>query len=303
MDGFPAIAFGTMEGYGCEPEALYEATKHAIEAGYTAIDTAESYASAQHVGRAIRDSGKRDSLWVISKLKGLPCGSYESVRERAQTHLATLGLAAFDVLLVHFPARSELDLSSDPSDDAVPWSFFVENVASAWRNMLQLRADGLAKHVGVSNFYQQHLTELLKHCPQESDRPEVNQIFVDAVHQEAEFVAEMQALGLRVMAYRVAAFAGVYGMIEDVSSALAEVAKEASLGGTQELLVAWAAGRGLTPVVKSTNVDHLKGNLAAAACGDKVPLQAMKQLDGNEMVDMYGGVDEYAMMFKRMGPS
>jgi len=49
---------------------------------------------------------------------------------------------------------------------------------------------------GVSNFYQGHLAALKEVYPEES--PYANQIFIDIMHQETDFVTYMQAEGIKV---------------------------------------------------------------------------------------------------------
>lgn len=302
---WPSSAFGTMEGPGCGAEEMGAAVRAALEAGVRAVDTAEMYASLPHVGRALAESGvPREQLFVVSKLTGLPVGDYAAVRARAQAVLDALGVRRVDALLVHFPASAELDMGAEPRAERMPWSYFAENVSQAWKNMLQLRADGLCAHVGVSNFYAQHLAELRRLFPEASDQPAVNQIYIDAVHQERDFVREMQQSGVRVMAYRPLAFCGVLGMIEDAAAQCTALTEAEGHASMHEAVLAWLARRGVCAVWRSASPEHVKANAAAAAGGGgSVDEERWAALDGNEMVDMYGGCDEFAAAFRAMQPS
>lgn len=69
---FPALGFGT---YDPDPKKAYEATLHALRAGWRHLDAAHGYKNEREVGRAIREfvaesNGKvtRKDIFLTTKL-------------------------------------------------------------------------------------------------------------------------------------------------------------------------------------------------------------------------------------------
>jgi 2,5-diketo-D-gluconate reductase B len=126
----PALGFGTWQIEGADAR---EAVRDALEIGYRHIDTAKAYGNEREVGEGIRDSGvAREEIWLTTKV---PHDEAEpnAVRRAAEGSLERLGTDYVDLLLLHWPAKD------------VP----LEQTIVA---LDLIRRDGLARHVGVSNF-------------------------------------------------------------------------------------------------------------------------------------------------------
>lgn len=126
----PAIGLGTWQLTG---EACYTAVRTALDLGYRHIDTADLYGNEAEIGRALRAAGvAREALFLTTKV---PPGKLEpqAVLRAAAASLERLGTPYVDLLLVHWPNR------------AVPLG---ETLAA----FAELRAQGKARHIGVSNF-------------------------------------------------------------------------------------------------------------------------------------------------------
>ena len=123
------------------PEVTKQHVLTALELGYRHIDTAAIYGNEQAVGEAIAESGvPRDELFVTTKLwndrqTDAPAALHESLEK--------LGLDHVDLYLIHWPT---------PKFDT-----YVE----AWLALEQLKGEGLARSIGVSNFHRPHLERLL----------------------------------------------------------------------------------------------------------------------------------------------
>lgn len=304
--------FGTMERD--DPHSLYDDTKLALEAGFRHFDLAEIYKTQENVGRALAEAEiPRSGLWLTHKLDGMPTGEYELVRERVQAMLNVLNTDHVDLLLIHYPLPRGTDLTKDPavlsSVENMVW--FRENIGEAWMNMARLRAEGLTTHIGVSNFYAQHLDELAKHATLECP-VYANEVFIDAAHPEQELLALLSDRGIHVLAYRPIVFVPNYAFLEGVTDQLKERAMTVGLSNPQELIMLWLLARGCAPVVSSCTPAHMVANaelplvlekLSPDVIGslrDAIPL--VDSLMGmREMVDMMGGNDEYAAAFASMG--
>ena len=122
------------------PEVV-DAIKWALQAGYRHIDTAAAYQNETGVGRAIRESGvARADIFVTSKLWNSEQG-YDSTLRAFDQSMERLGLDVLDLYLIHWPVRGKYK--------------------DTWRAFEQLYADGRIRAIGVSNFLQHHLEDLL----------------------------------------------------------------------------------------------------------------------------------------------
>lgn len=316
MEAMPMSAFGTMEADPAKAGEMHGLVCQAISAGYRHIDTAEAYASLPHTLRAITEclpglNGQRQSFWITSKLRGLPAGPYEAVEARVRKMLEGSEVVYFDLVLCHWPGPPDADTfdgCEEATEVAAKW--FRGHIGSAWKNMLRLRSSGLARRVGVSNFYSGHLTTLRSMYPEEP--PFANQLFIDATHHENAVLSVMRRWGVAPFAYRPLAYHAVWALAGDMGDGLyrqlAARARELGASSVQDLVLRWLHGRGVGTVCQSSNPQHLEMNLAAAAHPDKsVTLLAVNTAedcaglaidDGNEMVAMCGGQDDFALSFK-----
>lgn len=151
------VVFGAMARSGGTPEDREALVRHAIELGLTTIDTAPLYEfgdSERWVGRAVR--GRRDQVTIATKV-GLrwdgdhgdvlfsftnPSGRVRRVRRDSRPaairndvegSLQRLGVDCLDLVQIHHPDRHV------PIEDAVG-------------ALLDLRAEGKLRAVGISNF-------------------------------------------------------------------------------------------------------------------------------------------------------
>jgi aryl-alcohol dehydrogenase-like predicted oxidoreductase len=130
-------AGGDMWGANESEEVVVEAMRAAMDAGMTWIDTAEVYGrgrSEQLVGRAVQ--GRREQVLIFTKVAPRPSGSgfrADQVKAAIRRSLDRLGVDQVDLYQLHWP-----DLS-------VP-------VEETWQAMAEIQDEGLARHIGVSNF-------------------------------------------------------------------------------------------------------------------------------------------------------
>jgi len=137
------------------PDEVGPPVQVAIEAGYRLIDTAAAYGNEAGVGQAVRDSGvPRHDLFLTTKLANDDHG-YERALRAFDASLAALRTDYLDLYLIHWPL---------PKRD-----LYVET----WRALEKLRAEGVARSIGVSNFTEAHLGRLLEET---GTVPAVNQV-------------------------------------------------------------------------------------------------------------------------------
>lgn len=150
----PQLGFGV---YQVPPAQTAATVTTALEIGYRHIDTAQMYGNEEGVGQAVAASGiPRDELYVTTKLDN---GNHrpDDVRRTFDESLARLGLDHVDLFLIHWPLPTSYD----------------GDYVSTWKAMTELRADGRARSVGVSNFHAAHLERIVDET---GEIPAVNQI-------------------------------------------------------------------------------------------------------------------------------
>lgn len=145
----PLLGLGTWQLRG---RTAVDAVLRALDVGYRHIDTATAYANEDEVGQAMAQSGRRrEEVFVTTKLPPSRAGRE---RETLEASLAALAFDYVDLWLVHWP----------PSGGARP---------DVWERLLELRAEGLTREVGVSNYSVSQIDELRRATGQ---LPAVNQI-------------------------------------------------------------------------------------------------------------------------------
>ena len=136
----PALGLGTWAARGGDCAA---AVAHALKVGYRHIDTAAMYGNEEEVGEGMRVAGvPRDEVFVTTKVWPSDIG-WGALQRSAEASLRRLGLDAVDLLLIHWP------------NPAIP-------LADSIRALCDARRQGLARHVGVSNFPVVMLEEALR---------------------------------------------------------------------------------------------------------------------------------------------
>ena len=172
----PALGLGTWTLKGKECSGL---VAEALRVGYRHVDTAAAYGNEEAVGEGLRASGvARGAVFVTTKVWWTDLGAAD-LRRSAEASLSRLGLDAVDLLLIHWP------------NPAIP---LAETVAALNRT----REEGLARHIGVSNFP----TALLREAIALSDAPLVaNQVEHHPYLDQSKVRAVCEAAGMALVGY------------------------------------------------------------------------------------------------------
>lgn len=227
----PIVGFGVFQ---IPPEDTEQAVVTALEVGYRLIDTAASYQNEEAVGRAIRSSGiPRDEIFVTTKLWIQNPGE-ANAKAAFERSLERLGFAHLDLYLIHQP---------------------LGDYYSAWRAMQQLHADGLARAIGVSNFYADRLVDLIEH---NETSPAVNQIEVNPFFQRQGDEELMRTHGVQVESWD--GFAeGKNNLF--TNSVLTEIGA-AHGKSVAQVVLRWLVQRGVVTIPKSVRRDRMEQNLS-----------------------------------------
>lgn len=175
----PMLGYGTYKT-AADEEGL-QMIKDAIKAGYRHIDTAQGYKNEHLVGQAIRESGiPRNQFFVTTKVWNDNQG-YDKTKESIEESLNKLNIDYIDLLLIHWPI---------PQGKNDEWKKLNQET---WKAMEEYYDAGLIKAIGVSNFLEHHLNNLL-----ESARimPMVNQLEIHPYYQQQSTVKFCQDKGI-----------------------------------------------------------------------------------------------------------
>ena len=148
-----------------EPRDLTGVLPLAVGLGYRLIDTAQTYGNEAGVGRALACGAvSRDQLFVTTKIANRNQGRAQA-RSSFEVSMQALGLDVLDLLLVHWPMP------------------MFDRYIETWRVLEELRAGGLVRSIGVSNFMVPHLRRLLDET---GIPPVLNQVELHPYHQQQE---------------------------------------------------------------------------------------------------------------------
>ena len=129
-----------------------------------------------------------------------------------------------------------------------------ENVtlSGVWRDMEKLVDLGLVRHIGVSNFLQSHLEEILQVA---RIKPAVQQIEIHPLLPQRQMVEFYNRLEIQIKA-----FATLGG--GKLTTNLIVQKKAAEIGATtSQVLISFALQRNLFALVKTSKIDRLSENM------------------------------------------
>jgi diketogulonate reductase-like aldo/keto reductase len=210
------LGFGT---FRLTPTDAYDMTLQALKNGYRLIDTAKLYKNEESVQRAIVDSGiPRDDIFLITKI-------HKCTMSMLEERIKIFG--QIDCLLLHYPTEQFLQ----------DWTFLCKNQPST------------IKHLGVSNFKQNHLDEASKVL-----KPYCNQIEVTPFWTRKDLVQYNQMNSIITMAHSPLAKAEKFDDPRLVSMA------ERYHTTPSTLMINWSLKRKFWTLPRTSNVSHLQQN-------------------------------------------
>ncbi|MFC3039545.1 aldo/keto reductase [Virgibacillus xinjiangensis] len=214
-----------------EGETTVHSVKTAIDHGYRSIDTAAFYGNERGVGRAVEESGvPREELFITTKVWNDQQG-YEETLQAFDESLKKLGLDYLDLYLIHWPVTGMYK--------------------DTWKAMEKLYEEGKVRAIGVCNFHQQHLDDLLPEC---KVKPAINQVEYHP-HLTQEKLAEY----CRQEEIQLEAWSPLKrGEIFD-EPILQEIAEKHGKTAAQVVL-RWDVQNGVITIPKSTKEHRIKEN-------------------------------------------
>ena len=225
----PIIGYGT---YKITDQI--EATRcvlDALEVGYRLVDTATFYHNEEAIGQALSSCGiARDQLFVTTKL-WTDVDSRDKVLRTIDNSLKWLKLDYLDLLLIHWPT---------PANKIV------------WQTMLELQQQGIVRSVGVSNFKEHHVDEIVKDS---GVVPALNQVELHPLFQQCQLQTYCKTHNVQLQAWSP--------LMRNKALTIDTLEQLASKYGVSvaQLILRWDIQQGIATIPKTTNKGRMIENI------------------------------------------
>ncbi|RPE40418.1 diketogulonate reductase-like aldo/keto reductase [Streptomyces sp. Ag109_O5-1] len=234
----PKLGLGT---WFIDDDKAAEAVRAAVGIGYRNIDTAKAYGNEHGVGDGVRSCGEpRDELFVSTKLAA-EIKDYDQAIAAIDGSLTTLGLDHVDLMLIHSP---------QPWDDFRGGDYAQGN-REAWRALEDAHRAGKIRSIGVSNFQQHDLENILQGA---SVVPHVNQLLVHAGNTPSDLLAYCQSKQILIEAYSPIAHGAI------LKNAEVQAMAQKYGASVPQLCIRYTLQLGTVSLPKTANPEHMRSN-------------------------------------------
>lgn len=224
----PMLGYGTYKI--ADIDLAHRCVLDALEVGYRLIDTATLYQNEEGVGRAISECGiKRSDLFITTKL-WTDVDTEDKVYKTVDSSLNMLKTDYVDLLLIHWPKNANVEV---------------------FETMAKLKEQGLVKSIGVSNFKEHHIDELIDET---GIVPAVDQVELHPIFQQKELREYLKEKSIQVQAWSP--------LTRTQSLQLAEIIMMAAANNVTpaQLVLRWHLQNGIATIPKTTHKDRMKEN-------------------------------------------
>lgn len=252
----PCIGLGT---FPFEGRVMADMVFNASKVGYRLFDTADDYRGESGIGLAVQELKEkegldREDLFLQTKisdnnahenepLKGI-FFNHESkfmkrhtvdeiVREKVQTSLREMKTSYIDSLLIHYP--------------------FPGYIVDIWKTMIKLKEEGIVRYIGVSNFHERHIEELISAT---GVCPDINECYTSPIGIKQSLVDYCNKHNILFMTYSpLMDVAHSKISLENLQPIMDKYKKSLA-----QVVLRWNIDRGCFPLPKTKNQKRLSEN-------------------------------------------
>lgn len=211
------------------PDEAENSVTHALKEGYRLIDTANAYVNEKAVGRAFKKSGvDRSEIFLETKL----WPAFYEQEDAVEKTLERLDTDYIDLLLIHQPAG---------------------NYVAGYRLMEKAYKEGKVKAIGLSNFNEEQIQEILDIC---EVRPAVLQTEVHPYDQEKKLKGFLAKSDIVIQAWYPLGHGDAALLQELVFAKLGEKYKKTPA----QIILRWHIQDGNIVIPGSKNPEHIRDN-------------------------------------------
>lgn len=222
----PMVGIGT---FMLSPDEAEASCVSALQDGYQLIDTANAYVNEKAVGRAMRKSGiARGEIFLETKL----WPSFYNQSDAVEKTLQRLDTDYIDLLLIHQPAG---------------------NYIAGYRLMEKAYKEGKVKAIGLSNFNEKQIREILSVC---EIKPAILQTEIHPYSQENGLKEFLAKEGIVIQAWFPLGHGDAALIQEPVFSRMAEKYGKSNV----QIILRWHVQAGNVVIPGSKNPDHIRDN-------------------------------------------
>lgn len=222
----PMAGIGT---FLLSPQEAEASCISALQDGYRLIDTANAYVNEKAVGRAMKKSGiAREEIFLETKL----WPSFYNDVDAVEKTLQRLDTDTIDLLLIHQPAG---------------------NYIAGYRLMEQAYKAGKVRAIGLSNFNEEQIREILSVC---EVRPAVLQTEIHPYSQEKGLKEFLSKEDIVIQAWYPLGHGDAALLQEPVFAKLAEKYGKSNA----QIIVRWHIQAGNVVIPGSKNPEHIRAN-------------------------------------------
>ena len=263
----PKVGLGT---WMVDNDDVSVAVQNAANIGYRHVDTAQAYQNEAGVAEGIRVSDvPREEIFVTTKLDA-GIKSYDEAVSAIDTSLERMGFETIDMMIIHSPQ---------------PWAEFrgenryFDGNLDAWRALEEAYEAGKLRAIGLSNFQEADVENILSDC---SVEPMVNQILAHIGNTPFGLIQSMQEQGILVEAYSPIAH-GVLLENEEVASMAEKYG-----ASVPQLSIRYTLQLGLLPLPKSADPAHMRDNAGVDFVISDEDMDALRNVP---KIESYGDAD------------
>jgi diketogulonate reductase-like aldo/keto reductase len=197
------------------------------------------YGNEAEVGEAIRNAGvARDDIFLTTKVWRDDIAE-ENLLRSAQASLKRLSLSQVDLLLIHWP------------NDAIP-------LESSIKGLCRARTEGLAKHIGVSNFPTALLEKAVRLAADNGEKLTLNQCEYHPTLDQSKVIAACRSHGMAFTSYSPLGHGDVTRneAIRDIAGRLGRK--------PSQVVLRWHLQQGVIAIPRSSTPAHVEENFDIA---------------------------------------